>query len=357
VPTKGPNSGSGYEGCSFADVLQDMFSWGMLSINTDGKIIALTPQVEELLHLPPGTATLPLPIQTIVQEVRKTGRAVEDRPVLLPNDSTTVLSVTALPVSTGQPAGSVTLLLKDVTASGQLEGHLRRLDRLASIGTLAASMAHEIKNALVPVRTFVDLLLEQNPNIELGETVHREMLRVDAIVSRMLKFSAPAKPALAPVRLHEILDHSLRLVHHRVESKLISFDRKFHAASDVCNGDDHQLEQVFVNLLLNAIESMGFEGALTVSTEAVAEADAMALREAGGSCGFVCVKIKDTGVGIPPENLEAIFEPFFTTKHTGTGLGLSVTRRIIEEHKGTIRVESQPGQGTTFSILLPAGSN
>jgi signal transduction histidine kinase len=362
MATSGPNLGSGYVGCSFADVLQDFFSWGMLSINPEGTIVALTPQAEELLHLPaalqqPAATALPLPILTIIQEVRKTGRAVADRPVLLHvGNSTAVLSVTVLPEPAGHGSSRITVLLKDVSAADQLEGHLRRLDRLASIGTLAASMAHEIKNALVPVRTFAELLLEQNPNIELGETVRREMLRVDSIVSRMLKFSAPAKPALAPVRLHEILDHSLRLVHHRVESRQIAFERKFHAPSDVCNGDDHQLEQVFVNLLLNAIESMGYEGTLTVTTEAAADADAASLPPVGGSIGFVCVRIKDTGVGIPAENLQSIFEPFFTTKHTGTGLGLSVTRRIIEEHKGSIRVESQPGKGTTFSILLPSGS-
>jgi signal transduction histidine kinase len=358
MPTKSPNAGAGFEGCSFANVLQDFLAWGMLTVNPEGKIVALTPQAEELLHLweasRQASPVLPSPIQTIVQEVRNTGQAVADRRVLLqPNGTTAMLSITALPLSAGQPANSVAVLLKDVTATEQLEGHLCRLDRLASIGTLAASMAHEVKNALVPVRTFVDLLLEQNPDAELCETVRREMLRVDSIVSRMLKFSAPVKPALASVRLHEILDHSLRLVQHRVESKLIHFRRRFQAASDVFKGDDHQLEQVFVNVLLNAIEAMGFEGTLTVSTGLSGEDAPGQLREGSGPANWFSIRISDTGVGIPAENLETIFEPFFTTKHNGTGLGLPVTRRIIEEHRGTIRVESRPGEGTTFTILLP----
>ena len=230
---------------------------------------------------------------------------------------------------------------------------MHRLERLASIGTLSASMAHEMKNALVPVRTFVGLLLEKNPDAELAGTVHREMGRVDTIVSRMLKFAAPVKRAVSLVRLHELLDHSLRLVQHRVEGKLISFNRHFNASPDSFSGDDHQLEQAFVNLLLNAVEATGPEGAITVSTEAVTGDAQVQLREGGGTAGFLRVKITDTGAGIAAENLESIFEPFFTTKPSGTGLGLPVTRSIIEEHQGDIRVESQPGKGTTFTVLLP----
>jgi two-component system sensor histidine kinase AtoS len=362
VPTKSPIAGTGVEGCGFANVLQDCLAWGVLAVDPEGNCIALTPQAEELLHLPslPGkesTSRLPLPLRALIEEGLKAGQTLMDRRIStqLNGSAVTVLSVTVMPVSPGNQAGGVVVLLKDVSSAEQLEGHLRRLDRLASIGTLAASMAHEIKNALVPVRTFVDLLLEKSPDVELGETVRREMLRLDSIVSRMLKFSAPAKPALASVRLHEILDHSLRLVQHRVESKLIQFSRRFLAVSDTFNGDDHQLEQVFVNVLLNAIESMGFEGTLTVSTDVVGGEAPMPAREGIGPARWFRIRISDTGVGIPSENLEAIFEPFFTTKHNGTGLGLSVTRRIIEEHKGTIRVESRQGEGTTFSILLPAG--
>jgi signal transduction histidine kinase len=230
------------------------------------------------------------------------------------------------------------------------------LNRLASIGTLAASMAHEIKNAMVPVQTFVGLLLEKNPGAELAGTVRREMERIDTIVGRMLKFSAAAKPNFSLIRLHELLDHSLRLVQHRAEGKLISLNRRFNASPDSFNGDDHQLEQAFLNLLLNAVESMGAEGALTVSTDVVDGDDRLERREGQTASGFLRVGITDTGGGIPPEILESIFQPFFTTKQSGTGLGLAVTRNIIEEHQGVIRVESQPGKGTTFTVLLPCSA-
>jgi signal transduction histidine kinase len=134
---------------------------------------------------------------------------------------------------------------------------------------------------------------------------------------------------------------------------VITFQREFQALPDFFNGDDHQLEQAFLNLLINGVEAMGAEGCLTIRTELVAGGhDSVQLREGSGA-RFLRVKFCDTGGGIEPENLERIFEPFFTTKDGGTGLGLAVTRRIVEEHNGTIRVESQAGQGTTFTVLLP----
>jgi signal transduction histidine kinase len=224
----------------------------------------------------------------------------------------------------------------------QLEDRLAQLDRLASMGTLAAVMAHEIKNALVPGKTFIDLLLEKQPDAELGGLVRREMDRIDAIVSRMLRFGSPVRSGYGEVRLHEILDHSLRLVQPTLEDKSIALACTFEAASDRSQGDGYQLQQAFVNLLLNAVEATGPKGTLTVATESVSGAPAR-----------VRVLIKDSGVGIAAEDMDRLFEPFFTTKPNGTGLGLSITRRIILEHGGEISVESEPGSGTTFHILLP----
>ena len=277
--------------------------------------------------------------------------------MLPPGHSTAgVLSVTVVPVSIAKHAVSVVVLLKDAASTPKLDEHLRRLDRLASIGTLSASMADEIKNALVPVTTFVGLLLEQNPEAELAGTVRREMKRVDSIVKRMLKFAGPGKTLLLDVRLHELLEHSLRLVQHRIEGNLISFERRFQAPSDSLRGDDYQLEQAFVNLLLNAVDAMGTEGLLTVGTSVVARASETALHEGHSPSDWLRVEITDTGMGIAPENIAAIFDPFFTTKAQGTGLGLGVTRQIIEEHKGVIRVASQPGKGTTFTVLPVAAA-
>jgi signal transduction histidine kinase len=220
------------------------------------------------------------------------------------------------------------------------EQNLQRLDRLAGLGLLSAGMAHEIKNGMVAVKTFVDLLLEKNQDAELGEVVRRELERINAIVTQMLQFAAPGQPAFKTVRVHGLLDHSLRLVEHQISGKLISLDRNYKAAPDTVRGDEFQLQQTFMNLLFNAIEAMGANGALTVSTEI---ADGGQLR----------IQIRDTGTGVAPENLGRLFEPFFTTKKNGTGLGLAISQRIVLEHRGTITAQSESNHGSTFSISLP----
>jgi signal transduction histidine kinase len=247
-------------------------------------------------------------------------------------------------------------MLNDLTTARQLEERLNQLDRLANLGTLAATMAHEIKNALVAGKTFIDLLLEQNKEAELVEVVRREVARIAAIVSRMLKFSGPGRAEFGEVHLHEVLEHSLRLVEPQLAGKSAVLNRSFQAAPDLLKGDDYQLQQAFVNLFLNAVEALGPNGTLSVTTETCAPDASSGKRGSPANRPHLRVAIKDTGAGIAPENMARLFEPFFTTKPHGTGLGLAITRRIIQEHRGDISVESQPGQGTAFQILLPASA-
>ena len=170
----------------------------------------------------------------------------------------------------------------------QLEERLARLDRLANMGTLAAVMAHEIKNALVAGKTFMDLLLEKHHDAELADVVRREMDRIDAIVSGMLKFGGPARSGFCEVRLHDILDHSLRLVQPQLDNKGIALTRSFRAVPDVMQGNDYQLQQAFVNLFLNAFEAMEPNGTLSVTTDLLhqpAIAAGRRLRQAGPAAG------------------------------------------------------------------------
>jgi signal transduction histidine kinase len=202
-------------------------------------------------------------------------------------------------------------------------------------------------------KTFIDLLLEKHQDAELVEIVRREMGRIDSIVNRILKFAGPTRVPFSLVHLHEVLDHSLRLVQHPLEGKLISLNRAFKAAPDLVHGDDCGLQQAFVNLFLNALEAMGPDGALTVATEIVSATVPPGASQEPASLRQCRVRIQDTGPGIRPEDKRHLFQPFFTTKPTGTGLGLAITRRIIQEHRGSITVESHLGQGTTFNIVLP----
>ncbi|HWD94716.1 MAG TPA: ATP-binding protein [Verrucomicrobiae bacterium] len=342
---------------NFEDLLQASWTCGVLSLDAEGTVNFISPEAEKILRLAGGEKSLPvtrLPatLQALIHETQISGGAITDRKIVLEPDPgrPSSISVSVMPAAQGK-SGKLMILLKDFTSTRKLENSLRRLDRLASAGTLSAGMAHEIRNAMVAIKTFVDLLLEKNKEAELAEIVTHEMDRMVSMVSQILKFAVPAQPVLAPVSVHKILERSLLLARHRVESRLITFDSKFQAEKDVLHGDNHQLEQVFVNLLLNAVEAISGAGALTVTTT-LTTADDGQLHE-GEPPRWMRVQIADTGGGITSENMARLFEPFFTTKQNGTGLGLAVTRRIIEEHNGSIHVESQPGEGTTFTILLP----
>jgi signal transduction histidine kinase len=163
-------------------------------------------------------------------------------------------------------------------------------------------------------------------------------------VSQMLRIASPASANFKTVCVHEVLDYSLRLLQPQVSGKLITVKKNYRAESDTVRGDDAQLQQTFMNLFLNALEAMGPNGTLAISTEI-----------AGGENGarVLKIKIQDTGMGIAPENLMHLFEPFFTTKKNGTGLGLAICQRIIHEHHGLIETQSEISKGSTFGISLP----
>jgi len=349
-------------GLSFVGALHDCLDAGVILVDGRQKVASLNDRAKELLGLPirrtglPALTALPAELRTMVREARAAGRPPGDRQLELAagRREPITLRLSAVPVPAGRKNSPVLLVLNDLTPARQISQRLQQLDHLASIGTLAAGMAHEIKNALVAGKTFVDLLLEKHEDAELVEVVRREMGRIDALVSQMRKFAGPARPVLSEVRLHEVLEHSLRLLQPQLEEKPVSVNRSFRASPDTLRGDESQLQQAFVNLFLNALEAMGPNGTLSVKTENVAPA-ATAARSAEAVAGAqVRLTIKDNGVGIAPENMARLFEPFFTTKPSGTGLGLPITWRIIQEHRGAISVQSEPAKGTAFHILLPA---
>jgi signal transduction histidine kinase len=250
------------------------------------------------------------------------------------------------------PASSIEKIIsspavKTTASAAELQDNLRRLDRLdrlANLGLVAASAAHEIKNGLVAINTFVELLAQKNEEPEMAEMVRREFLRINGLVTQMLRFAAPKPAAFAKLSVHELLDHSLRLLEHQMSGQMIALKRNFAARPDTIHGDESQLQQAFMNLLLNAVEAIGGAGELTVSTQTAP--DKHGLRRLN-------IFIHDSGPGVTAKNLPHLFEPFFTTKKEGTGLGLPICRRAVEEHRGTIEVQSEAGHGTTFRISLP----
>lgn len=326
---------------NFDHLLRESFACGVIAVDASGRVSTVSAVAARLLG---GNVTeLPAALRAFVADFFATGRVPANGMVSLGGENFVQVHATVAPAVNGS-AGLI-LLLHDLTAAQQLEAKLRRLDRLANLGTLSAGLAHEVKNAIVAVRTFVDLLLERNEGAELAEIVRREMKRIDAIVSQMLRVAESPKPEFAPVAAHEALKYSLQLVQPQLAEKTITLQTTFGAATDLVAGDVGQLEQAFLNLLLNAAEAMGPNGVLTVTTDVVAAA--------GGRPAQFRVAIQDTGGGIAPEIQARLFTPFFTTKRHGTGLGLPITRRIIEEHRGGISVTSELNQGATFVVVLP----
>ncbi|HEX5221798.1 MAG TPA: ATP-binding protein [Verrucomicrobiae bacterium] len=349
------------EGLNLAPALRDSLSPGLLVVNQHHQILSCTAEAIRLLSLgstiPTKASQLPAALQQIIRTALTTHGSLTTQELVVTRDDchNRSIQVSVLPVPSDHSNHQLLVVLSDITGFRQIEQAVTRLDRLATIGTLSASMAHEIKNALVAVKTFVDLLLEKNKDAELATIVGREMNRVNLIVNQLLKHARPIGPTpRSTVRLHDVLEHSLRMVQHQLNGKLIAINRSFNAAPDAVQGDDCQLEQVFVNLFLNAIEATGDNGTLTVETELLARPPSDPGLPKPADQPHVRIIVADTGSGIEPDHLDRMFEPFFTTKRHGTGLGLPITRRIVQEHNGLITVQSEPKKGTTFSILLPA---
>jgi signal transduction histidine kinase len=326
-----------------------------------GKVSLMTSEAAQILGLTGKQALetsvdlLPPPLKDIIEEVTHSGKPISKRQldVTISGRRHFHLCVSVLPLRHGTEHAGLIVTLNDLTPARRLNQMLSRLDRLADLGTLSASMAHEIRNALVAGKTFVDLLVEKNKDDELTEVVQREVARIDMIVRGMLTFAGSSRASFRKLRLHDVLTNSLNLIQPQLNNRPITLEKAFEAAPDLLNGNEHELQQAFVNLFLNSVEAMSSAGTLTVRTDVVSARElADEASEIPGNA--IRVRVQDTGSGIAPGELQRLFEPFFTTKDNGTGLGLAITKRIIQEHRGEIVVESVPGEGTTFSILLPA---
>lgn len=363
MPTKKfARTNANREGWGIANALLDLIVFGVIVVDARGMVTALSEEARQMLGLgvPSNDGVpieaLPAPLQGFIREGLSSGARVAGRQIDLADEKRGVITlrVGAVPLQAGAERPGLVVVVNDVTATKRIEQNLWHYDRLADVGALSASTAHEIKNALVAGKTFVDLLLEKHEDAELVDVVRREMGRIDAIVTRTLRFVGPTPPNFVEVSLHEVVEHSLQLVQPQLTGKSIALEQSFRATPDWVRGDDRQLQQAFVNLFLNAMEAMEPNGTLTVATEAVRPGPGQARRTDPGAQAQVGVTIRDTGAGIAPEHLARLFQPFFTTKPTGTGLGLAITRHIIEEHHGQISVRSEVNRGTTFQVLLPA---
>jgi two-component system NtrC family sensor kinase len=262
----------------------------------------------------------------------------------------TMVPLQAIAGAAGQ-TGTI-VILEDVTERAQLEEQLRISEKMASLGLLAAGVAHEVNTPLTGISSYTQMLLEQadpaDPRTSLLEKIEKQTFRAARIVNGLLTLSRPNTAEASErmtVDLNSVVGDVLSLLEHQLEKGSIKIRRELSSVPVELIGYEFKLQQVFLNLILNARDAMPVGGWLSIAT-----------RIDGNE---VVAEVSDTGSGIPPEHLARIYDPFFTTKATGqgTGLGLSITYGIIREHEGEIHCESSAGQGTRFTLRFPAAAS
>jgi hypothetical protein len=289
----------------------------------DGDVVSL------LREAPDGAAYYKIPLASRHQPPRR----------LLVN-----IGMTPLRDSHAAVVGTI-VIVEDISSRVQLEEQLQISEKMASIGLLAAGVAHEVNTPLTGISSFTQMLLEganaDDPKTAVLEKIERQTFRAAKIVNGLLNLARPAQVDSGPCDVNTVINDVLSLLEHQFRTGSIQVRKELAPASPVVQGIEHKLQQVFLNLFLNARDAMPKGGWLTIVTR----------QERGAAV----VEIADTGSGIPAEQLSRIYDPFFTTKAIGkgTGLGLSITYGIVQEHGGTISCDSQIGQGTRFSIRLP----
>ncbi|CAN5767734.1 hypothetical protein BH24ACI4_BH24ACI4_14090 [soil metagenome] len=258
------------------------------------------------------------------------------------------VGTTPLRDSDGAIAGTI-IIVEDISSRVQLEEQLQISEKMASIGLLAAGVAHEVNTPLTGISSFTQMLLQNadpdDPRTKMLEKIERQTFRAAKIVNGLLNLARPAQVDAGPIDLHAVINDVLSLLEHQLRNSRIQVRKELAPAAPIVEAIEYKLQQVFLNLFMNARDAMPRGGWLTIATSL-------------GPDGAAVIEVSDTGSGIPVDQLSRIYDPFFTTKDIGkgTGLGLSITYGIVQEHNGTITCESAVGQGTRFVLTLPLAS-
>lgn len=351
----------------YARVLENVTD-GVIAIGGDGAITLLNPAAQLYTGLSErqslgrpfgGVFAGQQALLQLVDAAVDSGRAISDHENMLlqrPASPALPVSISVSPIFTreGLQEGAV-LILRDLTRVRELEEAVRRADRLSILGTMAAGLAHEIKNPLGGIRGAAQLLrmeLEDDADVqEYTEVMMREVDRVNRIIEELLDLGSPRPPEMSEVSLTRILDDIVLFQKEAHRGKKIVFGLHYDPSIPPLRGDRNLLTQLFLNLIKNAGEAIDKEGRIDIFTKVAGEYH---VNQPGGKAvPFIVIQVIDSGRGIEKEKLDQLFTPFFTTKVQGTGLGLATCQKIISEHQGFIKVDSTPGKGTRFSVYLP----
>jgi PAS domain S-box-containing protein len=343
----------------FNENIVESISVGVLAVDLEDRIESWNSQMEVMYALPrslalrrPMSEVMPAPFVEEFYRVRQTPgiHNLYKFRMATPTGETRTVNVAIAPLVTKKfnVIGRL-IIVDDITERIELESQLSQADKLSSIGLLAAGVAHEVNTPLAVISSYAQMLSKQLQGdarkADLLEKITRSTFRASEIVNNLLNFSRTSGTEFTDVDVHKVITDTLALLEHQFKVGRVSVQREFASHLPVIHGNAGRLQQVFLNLFLNAKDAMPAGGTLRISTS--------------NGTG-ISVMVSDTGSGIAQEHISRIYDPFFTTKTTprngqnrGTGLGLSVTYGIIQEHAGKIRVESHPGAGTTFFLDFP----
>jgi two-component system, NtrC family, sensor kinase len=342
----------------FSENILESLNDGLLVLDRDDRVVRWNRRLEELYGIRHEEAVgrrLEQILDAAFFEILRSGRrespdgaAIYRVPLasrhtparrLLVNVATTPLRDMA-----GAIAGTI-VVVEDISARVQLEEQLQISEKMASIGLLAAGVAHEVNTPLTGISSFVQMLMQgtdpEDPKTQVLEKIERQTFRAAKIVNGLLNLARPAQVDTGPVDVNAVINDVLSLLEHQMRTGRIQVRKELAATAPVVLGIEYKLQQVFLNLFLNARDAMPKGGWLSIVTRSSPEG--------------AIVEVADTGSGIPVDQLSRIYDPFFTTKEIGkgTGLGLSITYGIVQEHGGTITCDSSMGQGTRFTLTLP----
>jgi len=341
---------------AFSDNVVERMPVGLVAMDGNGRIISFNQTAEATLRLASDQAigrtaseVLPRQVLDMVATLKDSTRTAmaKEFDCSFPDGRVVPLDVTlsALKGEDGTVWGTI-LLCRDLTEVQSLKREVETSRRLASLGRLAAGVAHEIRNPLSSIKGFATYFKERyrdNPDDQkTSEIMIQEVDRLNRVITQLLEFARPPVVQKKRASLQSLIQHSLKMIERQASAKQIRVLPHLPSEIREVNLDPDGINQVLLNLYLNAVEAMDPGGTLSVS-----------LSVDDGS-GWVKIMVSDTGSGIRKDDVEHIFDPYFTTKQTGTGLGLAIVHKIIEAHGGEVRVESEIGRRTSVTVLIPA---
>lgn len=344
---------------------------GVIAIRRDGTLALMNDEAYRIFSLTRAPADVGRPFSELFRDHLDVARVLSGAFELttLPNraelrlkDTDRVIGYTLSLVKDdgGSPIGAV-LFFKDLTQVEQLEERERLRDRLASLGEMAAGIAHELKNPLAGIEVMAGLLRRQVPDSPAAQSLLADIMSeaklANAIVVEMLEFVRPIRLQVEQTDIGDVLRQAITLAENKAKRGSVAVELKVTPGLPMIDGDHHQLCQVFTNLLTNAFEALDGRGRIAIRAAAEAvEQDPAFTSESHAPTPVVVVEVADDGPGVPGNLSDRIFDPFFTTKPQGSGLGLPIVRKIVDAHDGQIDLSSAPGQGTRFRVTLPVSS-